>query len=81
MNAYSTEFFADCPNNGVRIKYALRIETGLVLAVEQIIAKVQSISEGFHEEIADELHEAFAGRQSLRADHHGITIETTRGAA
>ena len=78
MNAYTTEFFANCPNNGLRIKYRLRIETGEVIQVEQIIAKVESISESFHEEVADELHSSFGGVQTLVADHHGVTIETTR---
>lgn len=78
MNAYTTEFFANCPNNGLRIKYRLRIETREVIPVEQITAKVESISEGFHEEVADELLLAFGGVQTLVADHHGVTIETTR---
>jgi hypothetical protein len=80
MNAYITEFFANCPNNGVRIKYALRIETNDILPVEQIIVVVESIDDRFHEEIADGLHQAFGGIQTLVADHHGVTIETTRGS-
>lgn len=78
MNAYTTEFFANCPNNGLRIKYRLRIETSETIPVEQVTAKVESISEGFHEEVADELLAAFGGKQTLTADHHGVTIETTR---
>lgn len=78
MNAYTTEFFTNCPNNGLRIKYRLRIETREIIPVEQITAKVESISEGFHEEVADELLRAFGGVQTLVADHHGVTIETTR---
>lgn len=78
MNAYTTEFFANCPNNGIRIKYRLRIETRYVIPVEQITAKVESISEGFHEEVADELLRTFGGVQTLTADHHGVTIETIR---
>lgn len=81
MNAYTTEFFSNCPNNGLRIKYRLRIETREVIPVEQIIAKVESITEGFHEEVADELVAAFGGAQTLVADHHGVTIETMREAA
>lgn len=77
-NAYTTEFFANCPNNGIRIKYRLRIETREVIPVEQIIAKVDTITEGFHEEVADELLAAFGGVQTLVADHHGVTIETIR---
>ena len=78
MNAYTTEFFSNCPNNGMRIKYRLRIESREIIPVEQITAKVESISEGFHEEVADELLAAFGGVQTLTADHHGVTIETTR---
>lgn len=78
MNAYTTEFFASCPNNGLRIKHRLRIETRAIMPVEQIIAKVEAISEGYHEEVADELLAAFGGVQTLVADHHGVTIETTR---
>ena len=78
MNAYTTEFFATCPNNGIRIKYLFRIESRVVIPVEQIIAKVDSLCEGFHEEIADELLLAFGGIQTLTAEHHGVGIETTR---
>ena len=78
MNAYTTEFFTNCPNNGLRIKYRLRIETREIIPVEQITAKVEGISEGYHEEVADELLAAFGGVQTLVADHHGVTIETTR---
>lgn len=78
MNAYTTDFFCNCPNNGLRIRYTLRIETRDIIPVEQITAKVETMSEGFHEEVADELLAAFGGVQTLVADHHGVTIETTR---
>ena len=81
MNAYSTEFFAQCPNNGVRIKYSLRIETASVVSVEEILAAVDLIDQKFHEEIADDLFGRFGGRQTLRAHHHGVDIETVRSAA
>lgn len=81
MNTYTTEFFATCPNNGIRIKYHLRIESQVVIAIEQIIAAIEIIEEGFHEEIADDLLVRFGGVQTLAADHHGVTIETTRGRA
>ncbi len=80
MNAYTTEFFATCPNNGIRIKYRLRIETHDVLAVEDIVATVESVGDSYHEELADEMLKRFGGRQTLVADHHGVVIETTRGA-
>ena len=78
MNTYTTTFFADCPNNGVRILYRLEIQTGVVLSVEDIITGVGEVSEGYHEEIADELLQRFGGFQTLTADHHGVTIETSR---
>lgn len=78
MNIYTTEFFASCPNNGLRIKYDLRIETREAIPVEQILAKVEAIGEGFHENVADELLDAFGGTQTLIANHHGVTIETKR---
>lgn len=78
MNAYTTEFFSNRPNNGLRIRYRLRIETREVIPVEQITAAVESVSEGFHEGIADDMLRRFGGVQTLTADHHGVTIETTR---
>ena len=66
-----------CPNNGIRIRYELAIETTSVISVEAIIDKVESMS-GYHESIADELLLAFGGRQTLIAHHHGVTIQTTR---
>lgn len=78
MNAYTTTFFAECPNNRTRITYRLRIETSEVIGVETLIEAVQAIEEGYHEEIADRLHGDFGGKQTLTADHHGVTIETTR---
>lgn len=80
MNIYETEFFATCPANGVRIKYALRIATGQVLPVEQIVAAVEAIDCGFHEDIADELAARFDGRQTLVAEHHSVRITTERAA-
>lgn len=78
MNAYTVEFYANCPNNGLRIKYRLRVETRETLSVESILTTVENIEEGYHEEVADNLFEAFGGVQTLIADHHGVTIETTR---
>jgi hypothetical protein len=81
LNTYTTKFFANCPNNGIRVKYILRIETGVVIPVEQIMSAVESVGDEFHEELADQMQERFGGRQTLTADHHGVTIETVRGAA
>lgn len=78
MNAYTTEFFALCPNGGARIKYRLRIETREMLMAEDIIIACEATGEGFHEEIADAMLKRFGGVQTLVADHHGVTIETKR---
>lgn len=80
MNAYTTEFFADCPNNGARIKYTLRIETEAVILVEHILAATESFTNDFHEHIADALHGRFGGTQTLVADHHTVRIETLRAS-
>lgn len=78
-NVYTTEFFAKCPSNGARIKYRLRIEALTMIRVESIVATVSGITEGYHEDIADALL-SLGGAQILTADHHGVTIETTRAA-
>lgn len=78
MNAYIVEFFARCPTNDIRIAYCLRIETQEVIRVESIVDAVDQIRSGFHEAIADDLHAALGGTQTIIADHHGVTIETTR---
>lgn len=78
MNAYSVEFFATCPNGKARIKYRLRIETRDMLMAEDILAACELTADGFHEEIADAMLQRFGGVQTMVADHHGVTIETTR---
>lgn len=78
VNIYRTEFFARCPNNGVRIKYRLEIRTTAVIQVERVVSKVEALTEGFHEELADSLHAAFGGSQTLVADHHSVEIQTER---
>lgn len=80
MNVYTTKFFCRCPNNDVRIEYALRIETIEILRVEDIINGIEIEAEEakFHEELADQLAERFGGVQRLTADHHGVGIETHR---
>jgi hypothetical protein len=83
MNKYSRIFVAACPNNGESIIYDLTIETSAdrVIQVEHILTATALIKRGFHEQIADELHRRFGGRQVLRAHHHGVDIETVREAA
>lgn len=78
MNTYRTQFFARCPANGIRITYNLTISTGLVIEAEKIIDAVERIEEGMHEDIADRLLNELGGQQVLKADHHGVQIETIR---
>lgn len=79
MNIYTRQFVAECPNNGQSIVYSLRIETsGRMIQVEHIVTATSLIKRGYHEQIADELHRRFGGRQALRAHHHGVDIETLR---
>lgn len=78
MNTYKTEFFCVCPINHTRIKYHLEIVTEEIIPVEHILEQFERYDSGFHELIAEELHEKFGGKQTLVADHHGVTIETTR---
>lgn len=78
MNTYKTEFFCVCPINRTRIKYHLEIVTEKIIPVEHILEQFERYDSGFHELIAEELHEKFGGKQTLVADHHGVTIETTR---
>ncbi len=78
MNRYRTKFFAICPANEVRIDYSLEIVTGERLMVEKILAAVGAMTRGFHEDFADQLHKQLGGSQVLKAEHHGVEIETVR---
>lgn len=78
MNEYEVEFFARCPENGVRIKYSLQVRTDIVVPVENILAAVQSLTDGYHEAFAERLREGFGGLQKLTAEHHGVHITTHR---
>ena len=78
MNIYTTGFFAKCPVNGARITYSLTIHTGIVIKAEDITDFIDGIGEGLHEDIADSLLDRFGGSQRLKADHHGVHIETIR---
>lgn len=78
MNVYSSEFFAFCPSNGVRVKYALTITTDRTIQAEEIVNEVTLHHKGYHEEIADQLYDSFGGSQVLVAHHHGVTIKTFR---
>ena len=85
MNSYTVRFFARCPKNGLRIDYTLTVERSEEddadghLLVEDLVDAVSLLDRGFHEDLADQLHREFGGRQMLTADHHGVTIQTVRG--
>jgi hypothetical protein len=78
MNIYTTQFFARCPVNNIRVAYTLRIESETVIMADTIIDTVEGVLEGFHEAIADQLVNELGGAQTLTAFHHGVTIETHR---
>lgn len=81
MNIYTMQFHANCPTNGIRVPYSLRIETRELIPAEQLVAAVEAIECGerrYHEEIADQLAEQFPGEHRLSAHHHGVGIETVR---
>jgi hypothetical protein len=81
MNRYSITFMAKCPNNDRIIRFALSIESKATIMVEDILKAVDELpATGFHEDIADALTVAVPGRQTLCAHHHGVDIETVRGA-
>jgi hypothetical protein len=78
VNIYRHTFASRCPNNGALIVYALEIESDSMIQVEHITTATRLNGEGFHEAIADDLHKRFGGRQTLKAHHHGVDIETVR---
>lgn len=78
-NTYRYQFVSHCPNNDRPIIYSLEIETAEVIHVEHIVTAAALHESAYHEEIADDLHERFKGRQILKAHHHGVDIETRRG--
>lgn len=78
MNKYTVKFFANCPNNGVRIEYTLTITVMKTIQVETLIDTTSKYDNWYHEDIADSLFERFKGQQVLTAFHHGVFIETTR---
>jgi hypothetical protein len=57
----------------------LVIKTDSVIEVEAIIKELDSITSGFHEELADHLFDVFGGFQTMIANHHSVEIETIRG--
>lgn len=79
MNKYTYSFFSTCPNNGEIISYELSITHDKTIMVEHIKSSAKTMEGRFHEDIADLMYREFGGLQVIRATHHGVQIETTRG--
>lgn len=79
MNTYETQWHCKCPINKVRVLYRAKIETKEIISVEELLAYIEKYyQDGFHELIATALQEKFGGKQTITADHHSVTITTTR---
>lgn len=79
MNIYRTTFTSVCPVNGKSVRYDLEIEASHVIRAEDLMAACRP-GPSLHEDLADQLFDRFGGRQTMRANHHGVHIETIRGA-
>jgi hypothetical protein len=78
MNNYSTTFDVVCPVNGLTVRYHIHIATTDVIKVEDLLEELALFHTGFHEDIADQLHQVFGGTQTMWAHHHGVDIRTVR---
>lgn len=78
-NIYRHQFVSHCPNNDKPIIYSLEIEADSVIQVEHIVTACALHKRAYHEAIADDLHQRFDGRHTLKAHHHGVDLETRRG--
>ena len=79
MNLYETTFDCKCPANGVRVTYTLKLYHKNMVFVESLVDELVKFKDGYHELIADKLHNIFGGQQVITAHHHGIDITTWRG--
>jgi hypothetical protein len=83
MNTYRHQFIARCPKNGKQIVYNWEIHAMRTIHVEHIVMAVEQWigpNGDFHEVIADRFAGQFPNtRQTLKAHHHGVDIETVRG--
>ena len=78
INTYTRRFTVKCPNDDAMIDYTLMIQSDKLIMVEKIKSSIDGIS-GYHEIIADILHETLGGRQVITAVHQGVEIKTVRG--
>jgi hypothetical protein len=80
-NIYRHTFAAACPSDGELIIYRLEIKAKKLIMVEHIRTATALIKKGYHEQIADQLHERFGGEHRLEATHQGIEILTIRSSS
>lgn len=78
-NIYRYKFYSNCPTNGEVIQYHFELISEKMVIAEHVQTACAINRLGFHEDIADRLHDAFGGKQTLTATHHGVEIETRRG--
>ncbi|HCF1883447.1 hypothetical protein ACPTHL_08910 [Pseudomonas aeruginosa] len=78
FNTYRHTFAAERPADGEQIIYRLEIRSPTMIRVEHIRTATALIKTGYHERIADELHERFGGEQRIVATHQGVEVETVR---
>jgi hypothetical protein len=67
-----------CIVNQKPVEHFLTISTQRVIVVEELLFFIKNLEPAFHEIIADKLAEKFGGKQTLVANHHGVTISTER---
>ena len=79
MNTYRYTFVAACPGNGESIIYSLELQHQDRILVEHIKTACSMQRQGYQEDIATDLHKRFGGRLRLKANHHGVDIETVLG--
>jgi hypothetical protein len=79
MNIYETSWYCKCPLNKIRVLYELKIESSDLIYVEKLMEYIETnCKEGFQEVIADEIKSHFGGKQTIKANHHSVTITTIR---
>ncbi len=61
MNIYKVKFTVKCPSDGDLITYKLCIYSASMIMAEQIKTATALIKSGYHEKIADALHNDFGG--------------------
>lgn len=76
MNTYRYSFDCVCPSDGTTVTYELTITSpGKILAEK--IREICNAGPSHQEDLADKLA-ALGGRQTIRATHQGVEIETVR---